>query len=145
VTLISGEWVRLANRGVSAVVITGSVLDTDYEVNTALGLIRMIPAGNLTAGAVDVAYSFAAESGYKVEVGTKAQVRVAMLLDGEDLESGADVDSEFYSVVLSSNSEVELITDPDSDFGSMSFDLAFETPTGKTAPGKINGIPLNLY
>jgi hypothetical protein len=145
VTLISGEWVKLANKGVSAVTISGSVEDTDFEVNGPLGLIRMIPAGNLTAGATDVDYTYAAESGYQISIGSKAQVRVAMLLDGEDLESGAAVNSEFYSVVMSANALVELITDPDSDFGEMPFDLSFETPTGQSTPGVINGIPLNLY
>jgi len=147
VTLISGEWVKLANRGggVSAVTIAGSVLDTDYEVNGNLGLVRMIPAGNLTAGEKDVSYTYAAESGYKVNIATTAQRRVFMMLDGVDLETGADFSGEFDSVVISSNSDVNLVDDPDAEFGDMSFDFSFETLTGKLSPGSINGIPLESY
>lgn len=147
VTLISGEWVPLANRGggVSNVVITGSVEDTDFEVNSTLGLIRMIPAGNLTAGANDVDYDYAAESGYKINVATTAQRRVYMMLDGEDLETGADFSAIFDSVVISSDTDIELISDPDSDFTDMSFTFSFETLTGKSTPGVINGIPLEQY
>jgi hypothetical protein len=147
VMLISGEWVKLASRGggVSAVTITGSVVDVDFEVNLTLGLIRLIPAGNLTAGANDVNYTYAAESGYKINVATEAQRRVYLMLDGKDLETGADFSGEFDSVVISSNSAVELISDPDADFGDMPFDFVFETLTGKSSPGAINGIPLNLY
>lgn len=145
VTLISGEWVQLANMGVSDVVITGSVLDTDFEVNTTLGLIRMIPGGNLTAIETDVAYSFAAESGYKINIATTAQRRAFMMLDGKDLETGADFSGVFDSVVISSNTDVELISDPDAEFGDMAFDFSFETLTGKSTPGVINGIPLESY
>jgi len=142
VTLIDGEWVRLANKGVSNVVITGSVLGTDFNVNGALGLIQMITGGNLSAGANNVDYDYAAESGYKVKIGTQAQIRVAMMIDGENLESGEEVHCEFDSVVLSSSSEINLISDPDSDFDEMPFNLVFETLTGKDSPGFINGIPM---
>ncbi|MFT5728745.1 MAG: hypothetical protein ACI8PB_002901 [Desulforhopalus sp.] len=145
VTLLSGEWVKLAHKGVSDVVITGSVLNTDFQVNETLGLIRMMPEGNLTAVATDVAYAYAAESDYQIKVGTTPQVRVALLLDGVDLETGADFSGEFDSVVISSNSEIELISDPDADFGSMPFDFSFETLTGKDSPGTINGIPASVY
>ncbi len=142
VTLIDGEWVRLEFKGVSAVAITGSVIDVDFEVNGPLGLLRMITGGNLSEGAESVDYTYAAESGYQVNIGTQAQVRVAMMIDGENLESGEPVHCEFDSVVLSSSAEINLISDPDSDFDEMPFALAFETLEGQTSPGSINGIPL---
>lgn len=145
VTMISGEWVRLAHKGVSSVVITGKVLGTDYEVNGPLGLIRMIPDGGLTAGANTVNYSYAAESGYKVNIGTNAQIRVAVLIDGRNLENGEEITAEFDSVVLSSNTEVNLVSSPDSDFDAIQFNMVFETLSGKTSPGSINGIPLQYY
>ncbi len=142
VVLVSGEWVKLANRDVSAVVIAGSVLDTDYEVNAALGLIRMIPGGNLTAGATDVAYTYAAESGYKVEIGTKTQIRVAILLDGENEYDGSAISGEFDSVVLASSAEINFISDPSSEYEELPFTLSFETLSGKSSPGRINGISI---
>lgn len=145
VTLISGMWVKLANKGVSDVVIAGSVLGTDFEVNTNLGLIRMIPAGNLTAVATDVDYSYAAESGYTIKIAKNAQTRVYLMIDGIDLDTKKALYGEFDSVVISSNSDIELISDPDADFGEMAFDFSYETLTGKDSPGSLNGIPLNLF
>lgn len=146
ITLISGEWVELGNRMVSSVVITGSVIDVDFEVNETLGLIRMIPDGNLTAGANSVSYSYAAQTDYQIKIGTQAQNRFYTLLDGMDLETGADFHGVFDSVVWRANTSVPLISDPTSnDFGEMPMDLIFETLTGKDCPGVINGIPLNLY
>ena len=142
VTLVMDEFVRLAHKDVSNVVISGSVLGTDYEVNAALGLIRAIPGGNLTAGPKNVDYAYAAESGYRVNIGTKTMNRVAIMIDGENLESGDPVNAEFDSVVLASSTEVNLISEPDSDFDEMPFALSFETKSGNTTPGHINGVPL---
>ena len=137
------EFVRLAHKDVSSVLITGSVENTDFEVNGPLGLIRAIPGGNLSAGAQTVnSYAYAAESGYRVNVGTKALNRVAIMIDGENLESGAAVNAEFDSVVLASSSEINLVSDPDSDFDEMPFSLTFETKEGQTTPGHVNGVPL---
>lgn len=146
VTLISGEWVRLAKKGASNVVITGSVVGTDFEVNGPLGLIRMIPGGNLTAGAKTIdSYDYAAEAGYQVKIGTKSQIRCAVLIDGRNVETGEEITAEFDSVVFSSNTEVNLVSDPDSDFDNIQFTTTFETLDGKDAPGVINGIPLQYY
>ena len=145
VTLILDQWVRLANAGVSAVTIASATEDTDYKVNTDLGMIMLISTANIPAGATNVAYTFAAESGYQVKIGTQAQIRVAILLDGKNLETGETITAEFYSVVLSPNTETNLISEPDSDFDSMAFDLVFETPSTKDCPGVINGIPLQYY
>ena len=96
-------------------------------------------------GANTVSYSYAAESGYKVTIGTKTQIRCAILIDGKNLENGEAITAEFDSVVLSTNTEVNLVSDPDSDFDSIQFNLSFETLDGKTSPGVINGIPLQYY
>jgi hypothetical protein len=145
VTLIEGEWVKLAKDNVSSVVIAGGVLDTDFKVNGPLGLVYMVPDGALTAGVNSVNYSYAAESGYQVKIGTQAQIRVAILLDGRNLENGEEITCKFDSVVLSSNTEINLITDPNTDFDTIQFNTVFETLDGKDSPGVINGVPLQYY
>lgn len=142
VVLVMGEWVKLAHRDVSAVAITGSVLDTDFEVNAALGMIKAIVGGNLTAVATDVAYTWAAETGYKVEIGTKAQIRVALMLDGEDEFDGEAISGEWDSVVLASSAEINFISDPGTEYEELPFTLSFETKEGMSSPGRINGISL---
>lgn len=145
VTLIEGEWVKLVKDNVSSVVITGGTVDVDYKFNGPLGMVYMIPGGGLTAGVNSVNYSYAAESGYQVKIGTQAQIRVAIMLDGRNLENGEPIIGKFDSVVLSSNSEINLVTDPSTDFDTIPFNLVFETLDGKDSPGVINGIPLQYY
>lgn len=92
-----------------------------------------------------MAYSYAAESGYKVTIGTQTQIRVAIMIDGANLENGEEITAAFDSVVLSTNTDITLISDPDSDFDDIQFDLVFETLSGQDSPGTINGVPLQYY
>jgi hypothetical protein len=142
ITLIADQWVQVAHRDISSVVITGGALGTDFEVNGPLGLIKMIGGAALTAGATTVAYSHAAQSGYRVEIGTRAQTRIAILIDGEDEFSGEAMTVELDSVVLSSNAEINFISAPDTEYEELPFSLTFETLEGKSSPGRINGISL---
>ena len=140
VTLIADEWVRLANKGVSSVVITGGTEGTDYEVNGPLGLVKMLSTGGLTAGANSAAYSYAAETGYQVQIGSKSLIRVALLLDGENEYDGSEFYGEFDSVTMASSAEINLISDPSSEYEELPFSLVFETLPGKTHPCTINGL-----
>lgn len=142
VTLVSDEWVELAYRDVSSVVISGSVENTDFEVHAALGMIKMLSTGNLSAGATSVDYAYAAESGYKVEIGTKTQIRVRCLIDGVNEYDDEPFVGEFDSMVLASSAEINLISAPDTEYEELPFTATFETLTGKTSPGRINGMAL---
>lgn len=142
ITFVMGEYVKLAHRNVSAVVVTGSVSGQDYVVNAGLGMIKAVVGGNLTAGAKPVAYTWAAETGYKVEIGTKAQIRVALMLDGEDEYDGESISGEWDSVVLASSAEINFISDPGTEYEELPFTLNFETLEGKSSPGRINGISI---
>ncbi len=144
ITLIEGEWVRLANKGVdpATVVIGLGVLDTDFNVNGPLGLVRLIKTDVVTAGANTADYDHAAESGYQVKIGTKAQIRVALMLDGEDEFDGEAISGEWDSVVLASSAEINFISDPGTEYEELPFTLSFETLEGKSSPGRINGISI---
>lgn len=142
VTLIEGAWVRLPHRNVENVTFATGVEGVDYEVREAVGLVKLLKTDVLTAGATSAAYSYAAESGYKVEIGTETKTRVAVLIDGRNEADDSPFDGEFYSVVLASGSEVNFITAPDSDYEDLTFTLTFETPEGKTSPGIVNGLNL---
>ncbi len=130
-----GSWVELANRNVSAVTIATKVEGTDFEVKSALGLVRSMN------GALDstVGYSHAGESGYKVDIGTNSVIRMALLIDGQNDEDGQPFVAKFDSVVFIPKSPLNLISDPETDYEEMEYDLVFETLPGKTSPGIING------
>ncbi|WP_028579435.1 phage tail tube protein [Desulfogranum japonicum] len=146
-----GEWEPMGHQNISAVEITEDVdttsatyvLGTDYLINTALGMWTTVEGGQISAGdKVRYGYTYAAESGYRVEIGTKTLIRVAILIDGEDEYSGELINAEFDSVVLASGTEINLISDPDTDYEELQFSTTFETLDGKTSPGRINGVSL---
>ena len=149
VTAVLDEFVRLAHGDVSSVVVkddtdtTTYVAGTDYEVNAALGMIKALSTGDISDDDVlHVSYSYAAETGYQVNIGTKSLIRVAVLIDGEDEFTGEACKAEFYSVVLASGTEIGVISEPENDHEVLSFSTIFETPSGKSTPGTINGLPL---
>lgn len=141
VTIVLDEWVKLGHKNVSSVVLGAHVLGTDYELNTTLGLVKGISTGGMTAEATSVDYAYAAESGYRVNIGTKTQIRIAMMIDGENEFDGEPVDAEFDSVVLATSADINLISDPETDYEELPFSLSYETLSGKSSPGHINGIP----
>lgn len=140
VTLPDDEsWVFIGHRNVSSVTIALKVEGTDFEVKPALGLIRGLAS---TSGAVVVSYSHDGESGYKLDVGTSSVIRMAILIDGQNDEDGQPFVAEFDSVVFIPKGPLTLISAPDTDYEKMEFDLIFETLSGKTSPGTINGFAI---
>jgi len=133
-----GSWIKLAHRDVSSVLITDKAEDTDFEVKPRAGLIRSLGA-ELTGTA---AYSYAAESGYKIDIATKSAIRMALIIDGKNDETDEDFYAELDSVVFVPKSPMLLISAPETDYEKMEFDLIIETLPGKTSPGSINGFAI---
>ncbi|PHR26547.1 MAG: hypothetical protein COA36_11745 [Desulfotalea sp.] len=134
-----GSWVSLGHRNVSSILISGKAEGTDFEVNPVIGFIRGIGA---TTGVVSVAYEYAGQGGYKVDIGSAAVIRMALIIDGQNDEDDQPFIAEFDSVVFISKSPLILISDPETDYEKMEFDLVFETLPGKTSPGTINGFAI---
>lgn len=149
-----GEWVQLGGaaprRNVSAVTVTSDpagttyTAGTDYMVDSVLGLITSVAGGALAAGGVDVLvdYTYAAQTGYSVEIGTQVQIRVAILAHLYDEFRGEHYTMELDSVLLSSNSEINFVSEEDSTGELLEFTMALETVSGKSSPGRINGVPM---
>jgi len=150
ITAVLGAAVPLAHKNVTLVVIkdatdtTTYVAGTDYNVvSAALGLIEILATGSITdAEVLHASYSYAAEAGYKVDIGSNALIRVAIMIDGKNEEDGTRMTMEFDSVVLASSADINLISDPGTDYEELPFTLTFETLAGQTSPGRINGVPL---
>ena len=143
------DWVELANADVSSVVVqdatdtTTYVENTDYSLNAKLGLLTIIEGGDITeADVLHVDYTYAAESGYKVEIGTQAQVRVAVKAELYNEFSGESFALELDSVVLAANSEINFISEAGGEGEELAFTMTAETITGQTSPGRVNGITL---
>lgn len=137
-------------RNVSAVTVTSSpagttyIDGTDYEYDAILGLITSLAGGALAAGTVDVLvdYTYAAQSGYRVEIGTNVQIRVAILAHLYDEFRQTHYTMELDSVVMAASQEINFISEEDSTGELLQFGLTCETLSGASSPGRIDGIPL---
>jgi len=120
-----------------------AVVDTDYELQARLGMIQALSTGGIEDGeTLEVDYTYATKDAYKVNIGTDALIRVAILADLEDEYTGEALSMELKSVVLNTTAEINFISEQDSDHETLPFGLTIETPTGETSPGTINGVPL---
>ncbi len=118
-TAVLDGWVELSKEKISNVVMTNSagtttyVLNTDYELNTDLGMYRAIPGGAITeAQSLLADFSHAAISdGWAIDGGTKASIRVRVLLDGENIATGELVTGWFWDVTLTPDQELDFLSD----------------------------------
>lgn len=148
-----GEWTQLGGstpRGnISAVTVTSSPagttydVDDDYVFNAKLGLITSVAGGDLAAGTVTVlvSYTYAAETNYKVSIGSQVQIRKAIrgLIQDEFRDVYYRVN--FDSVKMSASQEINFISEEDSTGEPITFELTFETLSGKSTPGTVEEVP----
>lgn len=146
----AGEYVKLTKGDISSVVVTTSpagttyVENTDYIVDTQLGLLTIVSTGDISEDdALLVSFDYAAESGYKVNIGTSTQIRVQLLGHLRNEFTQADLTIELDDVVLSANQEINFISEDGSEGEQFAFDMTLNTPSGQTSPGRVNGLPLS--
>jgi hypothetical protein len=90
--LFNGKYVKLANIGVSNVVVAGAVLNTDYVLDTAAhGMLRVLPGSSAapvgTPFTTTVAYDYAANNG-KVEAFVLGQKFYRIVVAGLNTAQG---------------------------------------------------------
>ncbi len=137
-----GKSCRLTRRNVSAVVVTDStgvtthVEDTDYTVDTRIGLVTPLVGGAISEDdEILVDFTFASESGQTIKGATKPTVRVSMYLDGKNQVDGSIALVDVWDAKLTSETEVDFLAD---SFATFAASGSMVTPTGKTYPFEIN-------
>jgi len=112
-------WVQLSKEKISNVVITNSAgtttytLGDDYELNADLGMYRALTTGDIVEGEdlqVDFAHA-AITDGWAIDGGTKASIRVRVLLDGENIATGELLTGWFWDVMLTPDQELDFLSD----------------------------------
>lgn len=143
VDAISDRWVELANYGggVSSVVVkdetdtTTYVADTDYEVNTRLGMIKALSTGSISDGdTLHVAYDYAAEAGYKITGATESSVLLKLRLDGYNVNSGNNVQVTVWEAHVIPSTPIDFLSE---DYGEITLEGEMITPTGYSWPFEI--------
>jgi hypothetical protein len=92
IVLFNGKYVKLANIGVSNVVVAGAVLNTDYVLDTAAhGMLRVLPGSSAAPVGIPftimVAYDYAANNG-KVEAFVLGQKFYRIVVAGLNTAQG---------------------------------------------------------
>ena len=147
---LPGQWIELGHEGFTSLTVTLSpagtsyVLDVDYKYNAALGLFTSVPGGALAAGTVEVLIggAYAAESGYRIEVGTRAKTMIQMKGELYNEFSGKKHKVECDCVQLTASKAVNLVSEAGSEGEFLEFNLTFITVPGKTSPVRIDGVPM---
>jgi hypothetical protein len=138
VTSAFDRYVDLAHRNVSMVVVKDSTSTTtytegtDYEVNTRLGMIKVLSTGTITDGEVlKIGYSYGAIAGNQVQGGAEPLIRGAFRLDGRNFANDSLVIVDVWEATLAPSSEFDFLSD---DFAPIEMGGSMTTPSGQNEP-----------
>lgn len=142
-----GEWVEVGHKNLTAFTLTNTgatvtyAKDIDYTINMHMGLWTPIATGAIVAAAtLKQGYTYAAESGYKLEVAQVLQNYYRIWGSLKEIKSGALVAVNLKCVSLTSKNGFTLISEPKTEYESLEFDMKLITPAGHTTPAVIEGI-----
>lgn len=133
-----GASIRTVQRKISTVVVkdvtgvTTYVLDTDYIIeNVTMGLIKIIDGGGISQEDVlHIDYTYGSITGSKVEGGTDASIRVALMLDGENFADQSPVLVDVWEAELSPQSGVDFLDD---EYATLELKGTLTTPSDKSS------------
>jgi hypothetical protein len=140
VVAAQGKWVKLAfgNIATAGFVVSHTsgtpnyVLNTDYEVNYRLGMLRILAGGGIAdAASLKVDYTYNAIAGTKVAGGTQTQVRAQFKLDGVNFADQLPVIVDVWEAVLTPDSAFDFLQN---DFAEIALKGRLKTPAGKSEP-----------
>lgn len=134
------KWVPLSkqNFATAGFVVTNSaggityVLGTDYEVNYALGWVKALSGGAITADQVlNVDGSYNARTGTKISGATNAQLRAKFILHGVNFADQLPCIVTAHEAILSASSAFDFLSN---DFAEIELKGKMKTPTGYLEP-----------
>jgi len=124
-------WVKVSERNISAVVIGVYVLNTDYEVDCRLGMIRSLSTGAITDGeAVTFNATFGSITSMQIKGGIDSKVHVEVVLDGTNLVDDSEVYIRIPKVPLTPDSDMDFLAD---DYITVEFSGEMEKLAAETA------------
>jgi hypothetical protein len=144
VVTIHDKWVEVGAYNISAVSVENTagtvtyVVGTDYEINPRLGAIKALSTGAITAGqTVHVTYTKAAISSIQMAAMTKTNIRVRLVLDGQNFADGRNFILDIYQARLAPSGDFGFQAGSDKKFMEATFEATMETPSGGTEPFKL--------
>jgi len=110
-------------------------VDTDYTVNTNIGMVKALSTGSIVDGAtVYVTYTWAAETGYRITGATQPVVKVGLRLDGKNDYDGEPVIVKVWEANVRPSSAVDFLSP---DFLEIQIEGDMVTPSSKSWPFEV--------
>jgi len=137
ITGILDKWVDLGHLDLTTCVVkdatdtTTYVAGTDYEVNTGLGMIKVISAA-IDGDELHISGNKAAQSGIKITGATSPIINVGLYLDGKNYVEGTEVKLRVWQAQIRAEGDFDLLAQ--GGFPELSFSGKMLTPAGKTYP-----------
>jgi hypothetical protein len=138
-TGIYDRWIEIGKEQISNLVVkdqtdtTTYVEDTDYTVNTRLGLIKLINQ-TLDGDTLNLTFDAAEVTASKIVGGTSPIIRCRLLLDGKNYVNGRNCKVLVYSARLRPTTEVDFLSE---DFLPLELEGLCEIPEGKDEPFEV--------
>lgn len=138
VTAIHDKWIEIGKEDLSSVVVK-DVTDTttydvgdDYELNTRLGLIKILSTGAISDEAVvHVSGAYGAVAWTKITGADSPVIRAKLILDGINYVDGRNCKVVVKNARLKPSTEVDFLSE---DFLPLELEGVCEIPSGETTP-----------
>lgn len=138
VTAIHDRWVEIGKEDLSSIVVKDATDTTtydigdDYELNTRLGLIKVLSTGAISNSAVlHVSGAYGAVAWSKITCADSPIIRARVVLDGINLVDGRNCKVVVKMARLKPATELDFLSD---DFLPLELEGVCETPSGETTP-----------
>lgn len=109
ITLVLNQWVKTAQRNISASAIATFVLGTDFKEHNRMGAIMALTQG--IVGVQSLSYTHGAIDCNRIPAGSKSRIDVEVVFDGINEEDQTDAYIRVPKLTLQANSEVDLLPD----------------------------------
>lgn len=141
-----GEWTLIGAAHLDTVSVTdagGTALTegTDYQINKIQGLIAPLTAA-VAETTVKITATGVAYTATRVRIGAKTNAKYAIRGRLINEYTNAEVDLYLRKVMLSSNAEINWVSDADTDHETLAMSLTPEIPTGADDYGYVDGLPV---
>lgn len=139
VTIKKGSWVSIGKKNLGETMTVensgGTTLyveGTDYVLNRALGMVKVLSASAITDGAVlNVSGAYAAATGTVISGATQTEVRAKIIFDGINQADGSQCTVTIWEATIAADSAFDFLAD---DFNTVSLTGTMKTPAGRNAP-----------
>lgn len=141
-----GEWTLIGAAHLDSVTVTNSggtalVEGTDYQINKIQGLIAPLTAA-VANSTVKITATGTAYKATRVRIGAKTNQKFAIRSRIINEFTDAELDLYLRKCMISSNAEINWISDADTDHETLALSLTPEIPTGADDYGYVDGLPL---